>query len=555
MVAASGSKEGLKPWVAWTCLGVVIAGIGAAAVLGGQALLFRRVPIENPPEVMAAKAREILQKAGYPESPVDSALGFYVDEEYFQYVRRNDHSAGRWDRMPSSVIGFWYRQSPRSLFRWVGTSVVGGIARGDPPLSISGESLVTLDARGKLTSLHVIPPQRDESTGSPETPDWAMLFEASGLEPAKWTSAAPNWTPLLYGDTRAAWTGVLPDRPDVPMRIEAAAYHGKPVFWLLIAPWDNPSRMALSGPSLAYQVQSLLFVVLLFALVVGAAFFARRNMRLGRGDRRGAARLAYLAFTLVAFAWILREHHVPGFEEIELFFQFLSSALLVTGFLWLLYIALEPFVRRRWPGSLISWSRLFAGGFGDPLVGRDLLAGCVMGVVFIILEYLNYSLASWLGVPVDPPISWSLNLFLGTRATLGQISLVAVLSVFWGLAALFLLFLLQVLLRRKWIAAALFIMVWTAFFSQVSDSPLTWIVGALEWGATYFVLMRFGLLAVTAALMFAIPLYIFPITPQLSAWYSGIGLAGVVLLLAFAAYAFHTSLGGRPMFQARLLED
>jgi len=47
----------------------------------------------------------------------------------------------------------------------------------------------------------------------------------------------------------------------------------------------------------------------------------------------------------------------------------------------------------------------------------------------------------------------------------------------------------------------------------------------------------------------------FPITPQLSAWYSGTGLAGAVLLLAFAAYAFHTSLGGRPMFQSRLLED
>ncbi|MBM3789468.1 MAG: hypothetical protein FJW35_03850 [Acidobacteria bacterium] len=117
------------------------------------------------------------------------------------------------------------------------------------------------------------------------------------------------------------------------------------------------------------------------------------------------------------------------------------------------------------------------------------------------------------------------------------------------------MFLLQVLLRRKWIAAALFIMIWTAFFSQVSDSPLTWIVGALEWGATYFVLMRFGLLAVTSGLMFAIPLYFFPITPQLSAWYSGIGLAGVILMLAFAAYAFRTSLGGRPMFEAKLLED
>ncbi|MBM3789472.1 MAG: hypothetical protein FJW35_03870, partial [Acidobacteria bacterium] len=33
MVAASGSKEGLKPWVAWACLAFVIAGVCAAAFL------------------------------------------------------------------------------------------------------------------------------------------------------------------------------------------------------------------------------------------------------------------------------------------------------------------------------------------------------------------------------------------------------------------------------------------------------------------------------------------------------------------------------------------
>jgi hypothetical protein len=32
-------------------------------------------------------------------------------------------------------------------------------------------------------------------------------------------------------------------------------------------------------------------------------------------------------------------------------------------------------VRRRWPATLVSWSRLLAGRFRDPLVGRDVLAG------------------------------------------------------------------------------------------------------------------------------------------------------------------------------------
>jgi len=555
MVAASGSKEGLKPWVAWICLAVVVAGIGAAAVLGEKALLFRLVPVGNPPEVLAAKSREILQKAGYPESTVDSAIGFSADEEYIQYVMKNDRSTGRWDRMPSSAIGFWHRQSPRPLVRWISVFRLGGIMPNDPPLSISGESLVWLDTRGRLTSLYVIPPERDESTGAPGTPDWTVLFEASGLDPAKWTPAEPNWTPLLYADVRAAWTGALPDRPDVPMKIEAAAYRGRPVCWRLIAPWSNPRRTALSSASSDDRVQHLITGALLLVLLLGGMFFAWRNLRLGRGDRRGAARLAYLIFTLMAIAWILWEHHVPEFEIYPLLTEFLGWALPVTGFLWILYIALEPFVRRRWPAALVSWNRIFAGSLRDPLVGRDLLAGCVLAAVFVPLEYLSYPLASWIGVRADSPIYSSLNSLLGTRMALAEIPSLMLWCIFWGLATLFLLFLLRVLLRRDWLAAILFVVILTIFFSMYSDSPLTWVVVAFESAIGYFLLIRFGLLALTASYTFCHLFYRFPITTQSSAWYSGIGLAGIILMLAFAAYAFHTSLGGRPMFQGKLLED
>jgi len=44
-------------------------------------------------------------------------------------------------------------------------------------------------------------------------------------------------------------------------------------------------------------------------------------------------------------------------------------------FTWIFYIALEPFVRRRWLELIISWSRLMAGDFRDPLVWRDVPVG------------------------------------------------------------------------------------------------------------------------------------------------------------------------------------
>ena len=128
---------------------------------------------------------------------------------------------------------------------------------------------------------------------------------------------------------------------------------------------------------------------------------ARRNLRLGRGDRRGAFRLAGFVFAAWAVAWFFGAHHVPDFDEFGS-----SSSFWLRGFsspvsLWVLYIALEPYVRRRWPATLVSWSRLLAGGFRDPLVGRDVLAGCLLGAFSIALVRLGWFVPSWLGYP--PP--------------------------------------------------------------------------------------------------------------------------------------------------------
>ena len=37
------------------------------------------------------------------------------------------------------------------------------------------------------------------------------------------------------------------------------------------------------------------------------------------------------------------------------------------------YLALEPWVRRRWPHAMITWARLLSGKWRDPVVCRDML--------------------------------------------------------------------------------------------------------------------------------------------------------------------------------------
>jgi hypothetical protein len=73
-----------------------------------------------------------------------------------------------------------------------------------------------------------------------------------------------------------------------------------------------------------------------------------------------------------------------------------------------------------------------------------------------------------------------------------------------------------------------------------------------------FVILRFGLLALITDQLFFNLLNLFPVTTQLSVWHSGIGLAGLAglaLLPPFALYAFHTSMGGQPIFGRASLED
>src|ERR1039458_8388142 len=68
-------------------------------------------------------------------------------------------------------------------------------------------------------------------------------------------------------------------------------------------------------------------------------------------------------------------------RQVELFLKFLCLGLAFSSFFWVLYIAMEPYVRRRPPATLVSWSRLLVRGFRDPLVGRDVLAGCLWGAL------------------------------------------------------------------------------------------------------------------------------------------------------------------------------
>jgi serine/threonine-protein kinase len=277
-----------------------------------------------------------------------------------------------------------------------------------------------------------------------------------------------------------------------------------------------------------------------FLLLVGAAaFLGWKNMRKGRGDRHGAFRLALFAFAASFGTWLCRANHVPDVSEIASIF----SAVIFNGFFtaagWIVYIALEPYVRRRWPHAIISWTRLLSGNFRDPMVGGHVLLGLTWGTALAVISTAALAAAGVYGL--RNASGWILS---SSSGLVSQFLALAWDAVFRGLFVLFLALVFKLLFRNEWIAGACIVAVVTAvtFVFEVPASPapaaaVIAIVVPVVVAMTYLVL-RTGLLPVIAAIYAFALLAGAPVSADLSAP----GAAAAIIVLcgvgALALLAF-----------------
>ena len=300
------------------------------------------------------------------------------------------------------------------------------------------------------------------------------------------------------------------------------------------------------------------FDVVIGLFLVGAILLARRNMRLARGDRRGAFRLGLYVFS----TFLVVETFRAG--DLRLLLGLLPRATAVGVVFWLTYLALEPHVRRVWPETMLGWSRLIAGSLHDPLVGRDLLVGAVAGIVVTLLYSLGQLAPAWLGLP--PPLPPTQVQFFSEWLLGGRHAICQVIGPSWGNAVflaleyLLVLFFLYVVLRRRGIAAAAMILLLTAlriaFMPSSTGSLIVVLVfGGLIATGSVFLLVRFGMLAMIAAGFVANLTGFIPITFDSAVPYAGSSYLILGTILVLAAYGFHTALAGRPIFGAGFLKD
>jgi hypothetical protein len=202
---------------------------------------------------------------------------------------------------------------------------------------------------------------------------------------------------------------------------------------------------------------------------------------------------------------------------------------------------------------MITWSRVMAGKWTDPLVGKDLLFGTLFGIVYALLialyEYANFRS----GAPILG--EFGLEYLNGFRAFAGSIASLLFREVGGSLTFLLTLFLVRALLKKQWLVGAVWVVGWVAvrflranFIDSRELAITTGVFWILLFSLLVFIILRFGFFALVVAVFVLDSLTGCFLTTDFSAWYGQSSMAIVILIVAMALRGFHLSQGSRPLF-------
>ena len=531
MVAAAGETGELRPAIAWALLIAAILLIVTTAAVSQRAMLYGRVDLPKKPDVLAERAREILAGAGYPQTPrgIVYTLGWNTD--YFERGPR-DQDLNR--VIPSPVV-FYYHESPRPLV------ALGPEFRPDAALAITHMARVELDPRGRLIRFTVVPPDVEEPVH--KAVDWSPYIAMTGIDAALLHPVAPKWRAPVDSDAKGGWEGG-------GLRVEAASKNGKPVWFSVIPPWQKAERTTFVGMPNSSAAGQVVLAIVAGIILSTALLLARRNLRRARSDRRGAVRLALLVFAVTLCLRIFRSDHVADItQETRLLAQLVGESLAAATSVAVMYLAVEPYFRRRWPRLLIAWARLIAGRFRDPIIGRDALIGAVAGCAAGIVSKLPAL------VPIVGPMRTSFSALTELRHLTYLLLWSVQLAIAIALLTASVFLLLRIVTRSSIAALLLLVPVQVAMMAANGMQPLQIASDLIVAIMIVAIFRRYGLFALAMFMLFVNIGTLAPLTLDTSVWYFGRALFTIVLMCAIAAAGFWISLAAQPAFGMALLEE
>jgi len=544
MVAEAGGEGKLSAAYGIPLLATTFIALLAHAILLPRLTSFGQVPFDTPPQVLDARAHDMVAELGYTHEPLDTKYGFSNLAGYQNWLRDDNDNPELWETLSQArppSVDFWWRSSPTTMTPADDSPEPARVDYSNPNFDDPGMVRLRLDIEGNLLALEVIADRLSDSDEPFEPFDWARMFAVAGLDMAAFEPVQPRLSPRTFADTRAAWEGAWPGGLAPPMRIEAAAFRGRPVSWRVFSPWNelDPEPFVFAGGPVAQVIYLAVVLVVVFGVMFGGIYLARRNARIGRGDRRGAGRLSFWVVMVWIGWWVVDATHVGDGTDVGEFLFNLVWGVAFGGLAWSFYMVVEPIMRRRDPHTIIGWTRLLDGNAGDPMVARDLLVGCCGGAVLSLL-YLTPVLAGDGGGGPQRFTGWaSLAQPLGAVAVVFEnVGLFGIMS--FGIVILLLS--VMVLVRNRWAAAAVLASCPPILGSLFLDAQV--LEAAILW-ATLFVtlvfLLYFGVLAFVVAWLVSAQVSGFVVTSDLFVWYAPNVITAVLLVGGLAAYGFYRS--------------
>ncbi len=547
IAAAGGEEAGITPRMATAALLVIVVALATLVPLARRASVFGLSPNVKSPEALADRSQELAKMFGYDEPPAEHARRM-MSSTQLRYSAFHDPSPARYRNLGAEDPGpyrFLYRQSPAPI---IPPNPLRGVDPSVLPMDTPGMVGVSLDGHGHLIQFRAIPHNWANDEDNAPRVDWSRVLGQTSLDISSLKAVKPQAVPIVAFDERAEWTGTVGSEP---VRVVAAAFRGRPVSFSIIGRWTEAA--VNSEEERGVEVIVIVFVLLLFGVIPAiGGLMARRNLRLGRGDTKGAIRLAMFVGGCTALALFSAGGFHPTIWLVVQIASRLGLAALSAIVIWVCYVALEPLIRRQTPELLVSWVRLMDGRWNDPRVGRDILVGMVFGFCLPVIAYGLVALPWWIDALGVVPLAQYATVNAWPTAMVFIVGVTPLAS----LAILFMLALIQRIFQRAWVLCLVIFVVSLAGVTvdQHLNGPFSLVYAAASSIATFVLLTRFGPLSLSVATMTCLLLWITPLDLRPDTWWWPNSVITVGLLLALAIFSFRNALAGRKVF-GTLLED
>jgi predicted Ser/Thr protein kinase len=531
LVANAGGEGAVRPLFA------ALAVVATLAGFVGNSFLHRQLyeGFGRPAAVLTTRAEEILVQATGKAPPRYSTRGY------------------RYAPSPDTGKQFWRRWSPDPL---VSPDIHAQASIDNPPQAYPRSATIVLDPDGRLLGLTTVPDVTESASG--RRLDWSALLLATGHDPSRLVSTVPPADFVAPADTLAAWNASsAPGARDT--LIAVAALRGR-VVQVETRVGGHPISTVPHESERVDVFYSVAFMIFNFIPFVGSVVLARRNLKAGRGDVRGAIVTGVtvtLLYPPLYLAWVNLSEMGATQILASLVNGPTAAHALLHGFgVAIGYLAIEPYVRRLWPNVLVGWARLVSGRWNDPIVGRDILAGAICGTFIYITLDSYQDVGRALGVVTKPAQINGLALpgILAVKTLLGFLSVMLAVAFVRVLGFFTTLVLLRYLLRSNraaliGIEILFFVYLWSGLDSGIEPTillvpfALTFVLVAL------FLTFRFGFLAAVSMYLFSQFADGFPWTTNLQTSFASQTLLSWAIVVVILAYGFFAAVGGKSILR------